>query len=112
MDQTLPGWLLKQCDPEAIAMAQDFLAHEHLLGTDREATVLESKMTALQQTKWRDGSSIGLWTDNPSEAKHFLTADPAEMMKIMRASVDDAPMHLRHHLKLRKRDGNHAMGRR
>jgi hypothetical protein len=30
---------------------------------------------------------VGLWTDNASELKHFLTSDPAEMMKIVKLNV-------------------------
>jgi hypothetical protein len=58
-EDRLPNWLLKQCDPEVAAMVKDFLEHEHLLGTDQEVSVLEQKMEALQQTRWRDGTPIG-----------------------------------------------------
>jgi len=71
----LPTWLLRQCDPTALAMAKDFIAHEALVGTDRE-NVLDAKMTKLQTTYWRDGEPIGLWSDNVSELKHFMTSDP------------------------------------
>ena len=101
----LPEWLLKQCDPKVLAMVRDFIAHEHMLGTELEGTVLEQKMKALQNTEWRDGTPVGLWSDNPSEFKHFNTADPAEMMKIMQGYLEDAPTHLRLYLKVRARDG-------
>lgn len=97
----LPNWVLKQCDPKAVSMVKDFLEHEHLLGTDQESTILEEKMRGLQNTKWRDGTPIALWSDNASELKHFSTSDPAEMMKIMSMVVHDAPMHIRHYLELR-----------
>ena len=107
----LPNWLLKQCDPNVVAMVKDFVSHEHLLGTALESTVLERKMHALQNTEWRDGSPIGLWTDNASELKHFLSADPAEMIKIMRMYIEDAPMHLRHYLEVREQDRDRFAGR-
>lgn len=59
--ENLPTWVLKQCDPKALAMVRDFIAHEHLLGTDRERE-LEDMMTKLQTTYWRDGKPIALWS--------------------------------------------------